>query len=149
MDDTELDALTAACAGVLPYPGEWRRAPYEVREVAGERYHLVAVDPGVSAIGVRADGGPVVVLPEEGAGKPGLLNSGPGRLLAFLELYRAAAEEAERYEAGEELDEALAAAEELTDALLARFAAVDPAAVADENAYWCIAAEELGYGMDS
>ncbi|QKW18795.1 SUKH-4 family immunity protein [Kitasatospora sp. NA04385] len=148
MDDTELDALTLACAGVLPYPGRWQEAPYEEREVDGERYCLIAVDAGVSAIGVRADGGPVVVLPEE-EGEPGLLNSGPGQLLAFLELYRAAAAEAERYEAGEELDEALAAAEALTDALLARFAAVDPAAVADENAYWCIAAEELGYAMDS
>ncbi|MFB7948081.1 SUKH-4 family immunity protein [Kitasatospora phosalacinea] len=147
MDDTELDALTAACADVLPYPGEWRRAPYEEWEAAGERYRLIAVDPGVSAIGVRGDGGPVVVLPEEG--EPGVLNSGPRQLLAFLELYRAAAAEAERYEAGEELDESLAAAEELTDALLARFAAVDPAAVEDENAYWCLAAEELGYGMDS
>ncbi|MEU5385368.1 SUKH-4 family immunity protein [Kitasatospora cineracea] len=146
MDDTQLDALTLACADVLPHPGEWRRAPYEEREVDGARYHLVAVDPGVSALGVRVDGGPVMVLPEEG--EPGLLNSGPGQLLAFLELYREAAAEAERYEAGEEPDESLAAAEELTDALLARFAAVDPAAVADENAYWCVAAEELGYGME-
>ncbi|RPE35701.1 SUKH-4 family immunity protein [Kitasatospora cineracea] len=148
MDDTRLDALTPACAGVLPYPGEWRRAPYEEREVDGARYHLVAVDPGVSAIGVRVGGGPVMVLSEEEEGEPGLLNSGPGQLLAFLELYREAAEEAERYEADEEPDESPAAAEELTDALLARFAAVDPAAVADENAYWCIAAEELGYGME-
>ncbi|WP_123560547.1 SUKH-4 family immunity protein [Kitasatospora cineracea] len=152
MDDTRLDALTLACAGVLPYPGEWRRAPYEEREVDGARYHLVAVDPGVSAIGVRVDGGPVMVLPEE-EGEPGLLNSGPGQLLAFLELYREAAAEAERYEADEEPDESPAAAEEPADALLARFAAVDPAAVdpaavADENAYWCIAAEELGYGME-
>ncbi|MFD0526776.1 hypothetical protein ACFQ1I_05085 [Kitasatospora arboriphila] len=35
----------------------------------------------------------------------------------------------------------------LTDALLAKFAALDPAAVADENSFWHIAAEELGYGI--
>ncbi|MEV7216370.1 SUKH-4 family immunity protein [Kitasatospora cineracea] len=151
MDDTELDALTLACADVLPYPGRWREAPYEEREVGGARYRLIAVDEGISAIGVRGDGGSVWVLPV-GEEEPGLLNSGPGQLLAFLELYREAAAEAERYEAGEEPDVAEDAAEdageELTDALLARFAAVDPAAVADENAYWCIAAEELGYGME-
>ncbi|WP_033251274.1 SUKH-4 family immunity protein [Kitasatospora phosalacinea] len=158
MDDTELDALTAACADVLPYPGEWQRAPYEVWEVEGERHHLIAVDPGVSAIGVRVDGGAVRVLPEEEGG-PRVLNSGPRQLLAFLERYGAAATEAERYGAaaaeaerygaGEEPDGSSAAAEELTDALLARFAAVDPAAVADENAYGCLAAEELGHAVEA
>ncbi|MFE0686876.1 hypothetical protein ACFV0Z_01945 [Streptomyces xiamenensis] len=39
------------------------------------------------------------------------------------------------------------AAGALTDALLERFAALDAEAVADENSFWCVAAEELGYGM--
>ncbi|MFJ5234966.1 SUKH-4 family immunity protein [Kitasatospora sp. NPDC088391] len=147
MDDTQLAALTAICADVLPYPGEWQRPPYAERAVGGQRYRVLAVDPGIGAIGLRDGDGSVWMLREEG--EPGLLNSGTRTLLAFVELYREAAAEAERYEAGEDVEDSIDAADALTDALLAGFAAVDPAAVADENAYWHIAAEELGYAMDA
>ncbi|MEV7179597.1 SUKH-4 family immunity protein [Kitasatospora sp. NPDC093679] len=44
------------------------------------------------------------------------------------------------------MDRATAAGDALTDALLAEFAVLDPAAVADENSFWHIAAEEPGHG---
>ncbi|MFK0195809.1 hypothetical protein [Kitasatospora sp. NPDC090308] len=66
MGDAEPDALTAARADVPPCPGAWRRAPYGEREVGGARCRVLAVDAGIGAIGMRADGGSVRLLPETG-----------------------------------------------------------------------------------
>ncbi|RGC69527.1 hypothetical protein C5N14_09640 [Micromonospora sp. MW-13] len=37
--------------------------------------------------------------------------------------------------------------EAVGERLADRFREIDPVAVADENAFWSVAAEELGYGM--
>jgi hypothetical protein len=149
MDDTEMATALAGCAG-CPYPGTWQGSPFAERTVGGVRYGVVALDPGLSALGVRRADGSLWGLPEEGV--PHLVNSGVAAFVAFTRAYEEAAAEADAYEGpdeggeeGEELAER--AADALTDALLERFAALDAAAVADENSFWCVAAEELGYGM--
>ncbi|MGX2997587.1 SUKH-4 family immunity protein [Streptomyces sp. JNUCC 64] len=147
MDDTALAALLAGRAP-HPYPGVWQEPPFAEREADGARYALVALDPGLSALGVRRSDGSVWGLPDDG--EPFRLNSGAAAFVAFTRAYGEAAAEAEAYEAPDsdpDGDEAERAADALTEALLERFAAIDAEAVADENAFWCVVAEELGYGM--
>ncbi|MFJ9622557.1 hypothetical protein [Streptomyces sp. NPDC101181] len=45
-------------------------------------------------------------------------------------------------------DLAVQAADALSEAFLERFEMLDAEAVADENSFWHVAAEELGYGMN-
>ncbi|AKG46779.1 SUKH-4 family immunity protein [Streptomyces xiamenensis] len=149
MDDTEMAAALAGCVS-CPYPGTWQGSPFAERTVGGVRYGVVALDPGLSALGVRRADGSLWGLPEEGV--PHLVNSGVEAFVAFTRAYEEAAAEADAYagpdEDGEEEEELTErAADALTDALLERFAALDAEAVADENSFWCVAAEELGYGM--
>ncbi|MDT0574235.1 SUKH-4 family immunity protein [Streptomyces sp. DSM 3412] len=151
MDHAEVASLLAGCTR-CPYPGVWRDAPFVERTVDGARYALVAVDPGLSALALRADDGSLWCLPEGGA--PQLVNSGVGAFVAFNRADEEAATEAAAYEGpgdGLSEDEAVELAEEaadaLTDALLERFGTLDAEAVADENSFWCVRAEELGYGM--
>ncbi|MFE7191848.1 SUKH-4 family immunity protein [Kitasatospora sp. NPDC057541] len=151
MDDAELASLLAGRAG-CPYPGAWQDAPFAERVVDGVRYALVAVDPGLSALAVRRDDGSLWCLPE-GGGRD-LVNSGVAAFVAFTRAYDAAATEAAAYDGpGDGLDDDAAweaaeeAAEALTERLLEGFGERDAAAVADENSFWCVAAEEIGYGM--
>ncbi|MFE6667464.1 SUKH-4 family immunity protein [Streptomyces sp. NPDC057697] len=151
MNDAEAASLLAGCAR-FPYPGKWQDSPFAERTVGGVRYALVAVDPGLSALALRRDDGSLWYLAEDGA--PQLVNSGIDAFVAFNRAYEEAAAEAADYEGpGDGLDDdeavdlAEQAADALTEALLERFGAVDAEAVADENSYWHIAAEELGYGM--
>ncbi|MDF3297890.1 SUKH-4 family immunity protein [Streptomyces tropicalis] len=151
MIDAELVSLLAGCAR-CPYPGVWQGSPFAERMVDGARYVLVAVDAGLSALGVRRDDGSLWCLPQDGA--PGLVNSSVEAFVAFNRAYEEAAAEAAAYEGpgdglgdAETVDLAEQAADALTEALLERFRALDAEAVADENAFWHIGAEELGYGM--
>ncbi|MEU2632463.1 SUKH-4 family immunity protein [Kitasatospora sp. NPDC007106] len=151
MNDAQLAALLTGCAEA-PYPGTWQDAPFAERTVEGVRYALVAVDPGVSALGMRREDGSLWLLP--GWSTPRLVNTRAETFAAFTRLYEEAAAEADAFEADsdeddsdEAVDRATAAGDALTDALLAKFAALDPAAVADENSFWHIAAEELGYAI--
>ncbi|MFJ6619151.1 SUKH-4 family immunity protein [Kitasatospora sp. NPDC091335] len=156
MNDAELSSLLAGCAARCPYPGAWQEGPLTERAVDGVRYVLVAVDPEVSALGVRREDGSLWCLPE--GGEPQLVNSGVEAFVAFTRAYEKAAAEADAYDGpgagpdegldgNEAVDLAERDADELTEALLERFAELDAEAVADENAFWCVAAEELGYGM--
>ncbi|MGY4744482.1 SUKH-4 family immunity protein [Streptomyces sp. ATMOS53] len=151
MNDAELASLLAECAR-CPYPGAWQDSPFTERTVDGARYALVAVDPGLSALGVRRDDGSLWDVPEDGV--PRLVNSSVEAFVAFNRAYEEAAAEADAYEGpsddlddAEIVDVAERAADALTEALLDRFRAVDAEAVADENSFWHIGAEELGYGM--
>ncbi|GGV85663.1 hypothetical protein GCM10015535_32670 [Streptomyces gelaticus] len=81
------------------------------------------------------------------------MNSSAAAFVAFSRAYEEAAAEADAYEgpdseSGAAEDPAEEAADALTEALMERFEAMDAAAVADENTFWCVAAEELGYGMN-
>ncbi|WP_062642090.1 SUKH-4 family immunity protein [Streptomyces maremycinicus] len=151
MNDAELASLLVGCAR-CPYDGEWQELPFTERAVDGARYALVAVDPGLSALGVRRDDGSLWHLPEGSA--PRLVNSSVEAFVAFNRAFEDAAGEADAYEGvsddlsdDEIVDAAERAADALTEGLLKRFRAVDAAAVADENSFWHIGAEELGYGM--
>ncbi|MDT0269995.1 SUKH-4 family immunity protein [Streptomyces sp. DSM 44915] len=223
MNDVELAALLAGGAGA-PYPGTWQRAPFAERAVDGVRYALVALDPGLGALGLRRDDGALWSLPENGI--PALVNSSAEAFAACARHYREAAVRVDAYEPpaddqaedqaddpaeaqngaltkgptgrpnnfpdsgpailpvnhsafgpasgaspptdtgtghgaehkrdhtteqeadDDDADEAgELAADALTDELLARFEEIDPAAVADENSFWSIAAEELGYAL--
>ncbi|MFB7763839.1 hypothetical protein [Streptomyces xiamenensis] len=73
MDDTEMAAALAGCVS-CPYPGTWQGSPFAERTVGGVRYGVVALDPGLSALGVRRADGSLWGLPEEGV--PHLVNSG-------------------------------------------------------------------------
>ncbi|SBU98094.1 SUKH-4 immunity protein [Streptomyces sp. MnatMP-M77] len=151
MNDAEAASLLAGCAR-FPYPGAWQDSPFAGRTVGGARYAVVAVDPGLSVLGLRRDDGSLWCLPEDGA--PRLVNSSVEAFVAFNRAYEEAAAEAASYEGpGDGLDEdeavdlAEEAADALTEALLERFGMLDAEAVADENSFWHIGAEELGYGM--
>ncbi|MFI9627356.1 SUKH-4 family immunity protein [Streptomyces sp. NPDC052042] len=151
MNDAELASLLAGCVR-CPYPGAWLDSPFTERTVDGTRYALVAADPGLSALGVRRADGSLWGLPEDGG--PHLVNSSVEAFVAFNRAYEEAAADAAAYEGpGDGLDDAEAvdlaeeAADALTEALVERFGALDAEAVADENSFWCVAAEELGYGM--
>ncbi|MFF3393495.1 SUKH-4 family immunity protein [Streptomyces sp. NPDC002669] len=151
MDDTELASLLAGCTR-FPHPGAWQEPPFVERAADGARYALVAIDPGAGALGLRRDDGSLWSLPE--GADAHLVNSGVAAFVAFNRAYEEAADEAAAYEGpGEEVDDDKAvelaeeAADALADALLERFEELDADAVADENSFWCVAAEELGYGM--
>ncbi|MFG2475095.1 hypothetical protein [Streptomyces fagopyri] len=69
--------------------------------------------------------------------------------------FEEAAAEADTYEGpggglseDETVDLAEQASDALTEALLERFGVFDAEAVAHENSFWHIGAEELGYGMN-
>ncbi|MEU6854066.1 SUKH-4 family immunity protein [Actinacidiphila alni] len=153
MNDADIASLLAGCAR-CPYPGVWQDAPFTERAVGGARYAVVAVDSGLSALVLRRDDGSLWCLPEGDA--PQYVNSGVEAFVAFNRAYEEAAGEAAAYEGpGDEVDEdeaedlAEQAADALTEALLERFGALDPEAVADENSFWHVGAEELGYGMSA
>ncbi|MEU0413198.1 SUKH-4 family immunity protein [Streptomyces griseorubiginosus] len=151
MNDAEVASLLAGCAR-CPYPGQWQDAPFAERTVGGERYALLAVDAGLSALALRRDDGTLWCLPE--SDPPHLVNSDVEAFVAFNSAYEEAAAAAAAYEGpgdglseDEAVDLAEQAADALTDALLERFEALDEEAVVDENSFWHLAAEELGYGM--
>ncbi|RRR98388.1 SUKH-4 family immunity protein [Glycomyces terrestris] len=146
------EQIAAALAGraATPYPGEWQSPPFRDRREGGRVFAVVAIDPGLSEIGVDRDGGGVYLLGEE----PVLVNASAAAFTACSQVYAAASAEADRLEAAAEAiaadddvddDEEEDRGDAFTEVVLARLAAADPAAVADENAFWSIAAEELGY----
>ncbi|MFE9474426.1 SUKH-4 family immunity protein [Streptomyces griseofuscus] len=151
MNDAEVASLLSGCAR-CPYPGVWQDFPFVERTVGGARYALVAVDPGLSGLALRRDDGSLWCLPEGGV--PQLVNSTIEAFVGFNRAYEEAAAEAAAYEGpGDGLSEdetvnlSEQAADALTEALLERFGMHDAEAVADENSFWHIGAEELGYGM--
>ncbi len=82
------------------------------------------------------------------------MNSSVEAFVGFNRAYEESAAEAAAYEGpgdglseGGTVDLAEQAADALTEALLERFGMLDAEAVADENSFWHIGAEELGYGM--
>ncbi|MDT0321108.1 SUKH-4 family immunity protein [Streptomyces millisiae] len=139
MDDTR---ITEALVGRerVPYPGSWLTAPFVERAVGGRTYAVVADDPGLSALAVDRATGQVWLLAD--GDEVELVNSSLRALVACSRAYAEAALDAAHLD-----DEDEDAGDELTDALLARLAALDEVATDDENAFWSVAAEELGYGI--
>lgn len=139
MDDTRITEALVGRARV-PYPGGWLPAPFAERTVGGRTYAVVADDPGLSALAVDRATGQLWLLAEDDEAE--LVNSSLQALVACSRAYAEAVLDAAHLD-----DEDEDAGDELTDALLARLAALDEAATDDENAFWSVAAEELGYGI--
>ena len=149
MRDEEIFELLSRRAAV-PYPGTWPTAPFENRHLGDQVYALVAIDPGLSAIGVDRELGELWLLPEDD--ESSLINSGIAAFVTCSQVYATAVEEAARLEAegfsDDDSDEDDSdPGDEFTDALIAQFATIDEPSTADENAFWPIAAEELGYSL--
>ncbi|WP_335988048.1 SUKH-4 family immunity protein [Glycomyces sp. MUSA5-2] len=128
----------------LPYPGAVQAEPLPQSRVGDRDFDLLAVDPGLSAIGIDRADGTVWLLPD--GGDPSPVNAGRAEFDACAAIYAEAAAEAERL-AAEGFSDDEDPGDAFTDALLERFEAVDPVAVADENGFWSTAAEELGYAL--
>ncbi|WP_431977254.1 SUKH-4 family immunity protein [Micromonospora haikouensis] len=135
--DAAIDAALARLRSLgeqLPYPGDWlpaaRADPTGVVLAEDEGLSRLVVDPATGAVSlVDADGAEPV-------------NSTLDALVACAEAYLAARAEADALpdDADDDLE---AVGERLTD----RFRQLDPASVGDENRFWSVTAEELGYGM--
>lgn len=131
----------------LPYPGAVQAEPLPQASVGDRDFDLLAVDPGLSAIGIDRADGTVWLLPDGGDLSP--VNASRAQFDACAAIYAEAAAEAERFAAAgfSDDDDEEDPGDAFTDALLERFEAVDPVAVADENGFWSTAAEELGYAL--
>jgi hypothetical protein len=145
VNDSELVKALERRASV-PYPGSWQAPPLSEKSIGDQVFALVAVDPGLSAIGVDRADRSVWLLPEQD--EPGLINSSIDAFVTCTALYKEAVAEAAAIEAdsGDEDDED-DRGDAFTDDLLSRFEAVDQAAVAEEHSFWSVAAEELGYTL--
>ncbi|WP_148613708.1 SUKH-4 family immunity protein [Nocardioides rubriscoriae] len=150
------DDIITALADVLPldesleaYPGTWQEPPYADRDGRallglGDRSWDVLLDRETGRLeGVPDDADAFV------------LNSSLERFVRCVQVAVAAHEEVGRYEAetvedddlDEEVDdEAVDEIEEIGRRLAKQLAEIDPEAVADENAFWSVLAEELSYG---
>ncbi|WP_432953853.1 SUKH-4 family immunity protein [Micromonospora haikouensis] len=135
--DAAIDAALARLRSLgeqLPYPGDWLPAPRA--DSAGV---VLAEDEGLSRLVVDPATGAVSLVDADGA-EP--VNSTLDALVACAEAYLAARAEADVLpdDADDDLE---AVGERLAD----RFRQLDPTSVGDENRFWSVAAEELGYGM--
>lgn len=146
MTDDQQIARDLADRAELPYPGEWQEAPFRDHRLGARVFAVVASDPGLSDIGVdRADGSVWLLASGD---EPGRLNLSVAAFVACSKVYAEAAAEAaglEAQELGDDEDEDRGDA--FTEAVVERLAAVDPVAVEDENGFWSVAAEELGYSL--
>ena len=141
LSDTDIAAALADVLDgdlALPYPGVWGIGPN------GNGRTRIAVDDGLSTIVVdRADG---TVLLIGADGDESLINSSPDALAEFAVRYDVALRPASIPEDADEADDYW---EEVGEALLERFRGIDPVAVEDQESFWSVAAEEVGYGMHS
>jgi SUKH-4 immunity protein of toxin-antitoxin system len=146
VDDAQLFARLAE-RGPVPYPGNWLDAPFPDTRVGNRTYAVIARDDGLSSIAVDRADGRVWLLSEDGE-ETGLVNSTVEALIACSLAYGRASDEVEEMEP-EDQDDDMSAGDDFTDALVAEFRRIDTSAVAGENAFWSIAAEELGYALPS
>jgi hypothetical protein len=146
MTDDQQIARDLAGRAEVPYPGEWHEAPFRDHRLGARLFAVVASDPGLSDIGVDRADGSVWLLPS--GDEPGRLNMSVAAFVTCSKVYAEAAAEAAQIEAegpGDDEDEDRGDA--FTDAVIERLASVDPVAVEDENGFWSVAAEELGYSL--
>lgn len=65
MTDDELHLLLSQ-GELTPYPGVWQQPPYAEHTTGDVRYAVVAIDAGLSVLGVRRDDGSLWGLPDDG-----------------------------------------------------------------------------------
>ncbi|WP_329045675.1 SUKH-4 family immunity protein [Amycolatopsis sp. NBC_01488] len=139
LTDQQIDeALRAVPRKKVPFEGAWTKAPYPERSHDGRIFAVLVDDPEVEALVVDRATGEVLVLD----GSVALVNRSLGQFAKSATAYVAARKRAKSID--EDDDEALEANGE--EALMA-IRAIDADAVADENQFWAVAAEELGYGI--
>lgn len=122
----------------MPFEGTWTKAPYPERSHDGRTFAVLVDDPEIEALVVDRATGEVFVLD----GSVGLVNRSLSRFAESAAAYAAARKRAKSID--EDDDEALEANGEQA---LKAIRAIDADAVADENQFWAVATEELGYGM--
>ncbi|WP_218003876.1 SUKH-4 family immunity protein [Nocardia pneumoniae] len=140
--DSDIDAALAGLGdrrgSMVPFAGTWSLAPYPHTQLAdGRACTVLADDDGLQTL-VVADDGEVLIVTDDGTE---LVNTTIERFAACARAYAEARKQARHID---EDDEALEAHGEQT---LATLRGIDPAAVAGENQFWSVAAEELGYGL--
>ncbi|WP_330230435.1 SUKH-4 family immunity protein [Nocardia sp. NBC_00508] len=141
--DSDIDAALASLDGrrgsMVPFAGTWCLAPYPRTQFAdGRACTVLADDDGLQTL-VIADDGEVLIVTDDGTT---LVNTTIQRFAACARAYTEARKQARHID--EDDEETLEAHGEQT---LATFRGIDPAAVAGENQFWSVAAEELGYGL--
>jgi hypothetical protein len=152
------DDIVTALSDVLPldesleaYPGTWQEPPYADRDgraVLGLGDHSwdVLLDRGTSRLEGVPDGADAF-----------LLNTSLERFVRCVQAAVAAFEEAGRLEAesaseeaddlAEDDEETVDELEEIGERLASRLREIDPDAMVDDNSFWSVLAEELGYGL--
>ena len=152
------DDIVTALSDVLPldesleaYPGTWQEPPYADRDGGavlglGDHSWDVVIDRATSRLEGVPDGADTF-----------LLNTSLERFVRCVQAAVAAFEEADRLEAEAEADgaddlveddeETVDELEEIGERLERRLREIDPDAMADENGFWAVLAEELGYGL--
>jgi SUKH-4 immunity protein len=140
--DQQIDAaLSAVAKKKVPFEGEWNSAPYPEHQMKGRTFAVLVDDPGVEALGVDRRTGEVVFWQDKGE-EPVLVNRSLAQFAECAAVYVAAGK---RAGAIDELD--ADALEANGEQALAAIRALDAEAVADEEQFWSVATEELGYGM--
>lgn len=132
----DLGRLREEVRARVPVAGTWTSPPHPVTRREG-RDVAVLVEDAVWILGLDRATGALWAFP--GDGKPSLVNTSFDAFVACCETYVATLDGGDpRSDEGERT---------LAERLLAQLRAIDPAAVADENQLWAVAAEELGYGL--
>ncbi|GAA4903163.1 SUKH-4 immunity protein of toxin-antitoxin system [Stackebrandtia albiflava] len=149
LSDTDIStALTDDAHLGAPYPGRWNVPPYPDVDLAGGTGAVVADDPGISVLAVdRADGRLLLVTDDGVHPVNGSLSAFVACAREYLEARDAVTEIEDEGDAEWDEDGEEDAVAQIGLDLHRRFEAIDPVAVADENDFWAVAAEELGYGM--
>jgi hypothetical protein len=124
----------------VPFEGKWHTAPYPEREVAGRTCAILADDPGVQQLVVSRDKGEVLFAADRD--DTHLVNQSLDQFAASARIYLAAKEQAESIDQDD--DEAL---EKNGNRARKAIRKADRKAVRDDNQFWSVATEELGYGM--
>ncbi|MFD1045376.1 SUKH-4 family immunity protein [Kibdelosporangium lantanae] len=132
------DALRAVARKKVPFEGRWTRAPYPERSHDGRTFAVLADDPEIESLVVDRATSEVLVLDSSLA----LVNRSLSQFAASAAAYAAAHKRAKSID--EDDDKALEANGEQA---LRSIRDIDADAVADENQFWAVATEELGYGM--
>lgn len=132
LTDAEIVASLTASARAVPYPGEWLEPPFD-----GERQALVARDGGLSELRVDRESGRVFGI-ELASGAAQTIAPSPAALAVLGDAYA----DAVARSAGASEHELRV----VEGALLAAVRVV-AAELAEPEAFWSIAAEELGDGI--
>jgi hypothetical protein len=125
----------------VPFEGKWHTTPYPEREVAGRMCAVLVDDPGIQQLVVSRDNGEVLFVAADRVAAE-LVNRSLAQFAASARIYLDARQRAESID-----DEDDDAHEENGERALTGIRDADRDAVRDENQFWSVATEELGYGM--